>query len=195
MKTKNILIVAGALILFTVLVIGATYAWWSWQTTESENTTVNFVATETFACSADGGGNITTSTKKLVPTHCTNSNYAIQRKITTNITTTYTNENVKMSLWLDVINIDSQLLASSNFKYAVTTNPNSCTSDVVLAGASFNSRITNNKAPLFTDLTFVGTQSNTYYLYIWLDEAETDSSTMNRNFNLALNGQCTGTGV
>ena len=194
MKTKNIILVAVSLALIVIMIIGATYAWWSWSSNSansSENTLVNFTATQTFSCSADGGGNITSSTKTLVPTFCTDTNHAIQRTITVNTTTTYSYETVVMDLWLDVINIDTQLLNSSNFKYAVTTSPNSCTTNVVLAGASFSSRISNSKAPILSSTQFTGTQSNIYYLYIWLDEAETDSSTMNRNFNLRLNGECT----
>ena len=33
--------------------------------------------------------------------------------------------------------------------------------------------------------------TDTYYLWIWLDAAETDSATMNQSFHLVLNGNCT----
>ena len=62
-------------IVFTI--IGGSFAYWSWQSTNAEKTNVTFTVGSTFSCSADGGGNITNNVY-FVPTDCTNSTYAIQ---------------------------------------------------------------------------------------------------------------------
>ena len=196
MNNKKAAIIAIVVVLSIVfLIVGGTYAYWTWVSNTSQKTTVTFASTANLTCTADAGGDITSSTIMLAPAECTNENYAIKRTITTSTVSSMANEVINMDLWLDIKNIDTQLLNSNNFKYAVTTNPNSCTQNVITAGAAFKTKISNNKAYLFTNRQYIGSQNTTYYLYIWLDEAETDSATMNRNFRMIVNGECRDTGV
>ena len=61
----------------TCLFIGSTFAYWSWSTSSAQSTAVTFTVAGDFSCSADGGGNITSSNVQLAPASCNNSNYAI----------------------------------------------------------------------------------------------------------------------
>ena len=176
------------------LIVGGTLAYWSWQSAAAQNTAISFTVTSDLACSADGGGGITSNDVKLAPAKCTDTEHAIQRTITTNTTTPLSDEIINMDLWLDINNIDTNLRNSDNFKYAVTTSPDSCTSGVVTAGDAFKNKISSNKAYLFNNKEYIGSQNKTYYLWIWLDEAESNNNTQNKSFNLSLNGECRDTG-
>ena len=46
--------------------MGGSLAYFTWQTSEAEKTSVTFTIEKQFSCSADGGGNITGA--NLVPT-------------------------------------------------------------------------------------------------------------------------------
>ena len=193
-NSNKIIYIFLAIAVTMFLIVGGTLAYWSWQSAAAQNTAISFTVTSDLACSADGGGSITSNDVKLAPAKCTDTEHAIQRTITTNTTTPLSDEIINMDLWLDINNIDTNLRNSDNFKYAVTTGPDSCTSGVVTAGDSFKNKISNNKAYLFNNKEYIGSQNKTYYLWIWLDEAETNNNTMNKSFNLSLNGECRDTG-
>ena len=183
MKDKRIIsifIVLGVII----AILGGTLAYWSWTSTNAQKTNVTFTIGSNFSCSAEGGGTIT-NTNYFVPTDCTNSTYAIKRTITTSITNNGSNP-VYMDMWLTINSIGSGLSQSNNFKYALTTNNNSCTTGVVSQG-NFNGKVANDKINLLHNLT----SGSTYYLYVWLDAAETSPSTMNQSVSLSLGGECT----
>ena len=183
MKDKRIIaiiIVLGVII----AILGGTLAYWSWTSTNEQKTNVTFTTGANFSCSADGGGNIT-NTNYFVPTDCTNSTYAIRKIITTSITNSGSNP-VYLDMWLNINSIGSGLSSSSNFKYALTTSSSSCTTGV-LAQGNFNGKVANDKIQLLDDVSSAGT----YYLYVWLDAAETSPSTMNQSVSLSLGGECT----
>ena len=98
--------------------MGGTLSYLKWQTSEAQKTNVTFKVTPTFSCAADGGGNITSADVSLAPASCTNSTYAIKRRVTVKPTTN--NTDITMQLWLNVNNLDSGLSNSQNFKYALT---------------------------------------------------------------------------
>ena len=191
MDKKKIVIPILIVIAIIILTIGATYSYWTWSSNNTQKTMVTFTSTSKFACSGDGGGNITSADYTLVPTHCTDPNYAIQRTVTTSVTNN-SGDNVYYDLWLDVNTIGANLSASNNFKYAITSQANDCTSNVIQSG-TFYGLATGDIASLLLGFENVHTTSenNTYYLYIWLDEAETNNNTMTQSFNLSLNGRCT----
>ena len=186
-KEKKIAII---LIVFAIIfiIIGSTFAYWSWTTATNQQTNVTFTVTSGFSCGADGGGSITSQQKTLAPTSCTNPNYAFQRTITTNVTNNRS-DSVYMDLYLKVNQIGTGLSNSQNFKYALTRQANDCTSNVVSQG-TFNGVTDNGKVYLFRGSEYPTTDSDTYYLYVWLDAAETDSATQNQTFNISLGGDC-----
>ena len=178
---KSLIILIIATIIITI--IGGTFAYWNWQSSNAQKTNVTFTVGSNFSCGADGGGNITSNT--LAPTDCTNTTYAIKRTITTSITNN-SNEDVYMDLWLNINSIGTGLSNSDNFRYALTTDSTSCSNNVAASG-NFKGKVANDKVELLSGMS----TSGTYYLYIWLDKEETDSSTMNQSVSLSLGGECT----
>ena len=176
-------------IIFTFF--GGSLAYWQWNSTNEQKTNIALTVTQDFRCDADGGGDILSEDKYLVPTDCTNTNYAIQRTVTVAPTLYQNNFGVSLDLWLNVNQINTGLSNCVNFKYAITTNENSCTEDVIKSG-NFKGKGTNSKLPLLEDKLYRSSTDETYYLYIWLDKAETSTATMDQKFNISLNGNCTG---
>ena len=190
-KNKRIITVLMILtIVFTIT--GGTLAYWAWRTTDAQKTNITFTITSDFSCSADGGGNITSGSVKLVPTvvsNTTTANY-IKREVKVNPTLNTVDKTIHMDLWLDIITLSSGLSNSVNFRYAFTTSSTSNTEGVVSSG-NFYGKVANDKVILLRSKDYTSTTMETYYLWIWLDAAETDSATMNQNFNMKLGGECT----
>ena len=187
-KNKRIITVLMILtIVFTIT--GGTLAYWAWRTTDAQKTNITFTITSDFSCSADGGGNITSGSVKLVPTVVSNTTTANYIKREVKVTPT-TGKTIHMDLWLDIITLDSGLSNSVNFRYAFTTSSTSNTEGVVSSG-NFYGKVANDKVVLLRGKDYTSTTTETYYLWIWLDAAETDSATMNQNFNMKLGGECT----
>ena len=183
MKNKYlvpVLVMAGVI----MVLVGSTFAYWRWQSTNAQKTNVTFSIGSNFSCSANGGGSIT-NTNYFVPTSCTNSTYAIQRTITTNITNSGSDP-VYLDMWLNIDSIDTGLTSGQvHFRYAFTTNPSSCTSNIISYG-NFSGKSANDKIALLNGMT----NGNTYYLYIWLDYLTSAASSMNQNASFTIDGTC-----
>ena len=194
-KNKRIITVLMILtIVFTVM--GGTFAYWSWSTNTSQKTNITFSITSDFSCSADGGGDITSSDVNLVPTVVsdkTTANY-IKREVKVTPTINTTGKTVYMDLWLDIKTLGSGLSGTDYFKYSFTTGASSPDDGVVYSG-NFRGLIKNNRVRLLLDKEYTSSVTDTYYLWIWLDALETDSDTMNQSFHLVLNGNCTDTKI
>ena len=185
--------VMGVLFTLTIIftIIGSTFAYLSWSSSEEQKTNVTFTKGEGFICSVNGGGNITTGEVILMPTVVNDSttSYYIKRTITVNPTITDSLLLIYMDLWLDINSLGTGLSNSLNFKYALTTSSTSPTTGVVSSG-NFNGKIAGDKVNLLTSKEYTATTTDTYYLWIWLDAEETSSDTMNQSFSLSLNGSC-----
>ena len=193
MKDNKYIIPSLIAVGIIMVVIGSTFAYWNWQSTNAEKTNVTFTVGSTFSCSANGGGNIT-NTNYLVPTDCDNETYAIKREITVNTTSQVANEIINLSMDLNIDSISPALLQTDYFMYALTQNANSCNG--AISGGSFkdNYDSVNHTIPLLTDEEFIGAESKTYYLYIWLDKDETNANTMNTSFSGSITGECSDSG-
>ena len=185
--------VMGVLFTLTIIftIIGSTFAYLSWSSSEEQKTNVTFTKGEGFSCSVNGGGNITTGEVILMPTVVNDSttSYYIKRTITVNPTITDSLLPIYMDLWLDINSLGTGLSNSLNFKYALTTSSTSPTTGVVSSG-NFNGKIAGDKVNLLTSKEYTTTTTDTYYLWIWLDAEETSSDTMNQSFSLSLGGSC-----
>ncbi len=189
-KKKKIILFILVFIVILGL-IGGTYAYLSWATSEEQKTQVTFTTTEGFSCSADMGGAIKSGDARIIPTtvsETTRGNY-IKRELVVNPTISVSNKTIYMDLWLDINSLGTGLSNSVNFKYALTTSNTSPTTGVVSSG-NFNGKITGDKVNLLTSKDYNATTTDTYYLWIWLDAEETSSETMNQSFSLSLNGSC-----
>ena len=187
-KNKRIVLIVGIIVLI-LSIIGGTYAVFKWRSTDEQKTTITFAAEAGFSCSADGGGNINVGDKKLIPTYVNaeSINNYIKQEIKATATITKDNITVYMDLWLDVKSISTQLANSDNFKYALTTSSTSNIEGVVVSG-TFKNGIVDNKVMLLNGEVYTTTKTNTYYLWIWVDPAETGM--MEQEFSLSLNGSC-----
>lgn len=185
--------IVGVLITLTIIftVMGSTFAYLSWSSSEEQKTQVTFTKEAGFSCSVNGGGNIAEGDVILMPTVVNDSttSYYIKRTITVNPTITDSLLPVYMDLWLDINSLGTGLSNSLNFKYALTTSSTSPTTGVVSSG-NFNGKITGDKVNLLTSKEYTATTTDTYYLWIWLDAEETSSDTMNQSFSLSLGGNC-----
>ena len=185
--------IVGVLITLTIIftVMGSTFAYLSWSSSEEQKTQVTFTKEAGFSCSVNGGGNIAEGDVILMPTVVNDSttSYYIKRTITVKPTITDSLLPVYMDLWLDINSLGTGLSNSLNFKYALTTSSTSPTTGVVSSG-NFNGKITGDKVNLLTSKDYNATTTDTYYLWIWLDAEETSSDTMNQSFSLSLNGSC-----
>lgn len=185
--------IVGVLITLTIIftVMGSTFAYLSWSSSEEQKTQVTFTKEAGFSCSVNGGGNIAEGDVILMPTVVNDSttSYYIKRTITVNPTITDSLLPIYMDLWLDINSLGTGLSNSLNFKYALTTSSTSPTTGIVSSGI-FNGKITGDKINLLTSKKYTATTTDTYYLWIWLDAEETSSDTMNQSFSLSLNGSC-----
>lgn len=191
MNKKKLLIIM-IILGIAFIILGSTFAYLSWRSSEEQKTNVVFTITGDFSCAADGGGNITSNDLILVPTEVTtstSSNY-VKREVKVKPTITKTGKTIYMDLWLDINGIDSGLTNSDNFMYAFTTSSTSPTDGVVASG-NFKDKTVGDKIELLSSKNYSTTSTDTYYLWIWLDSAETSQTTMDQTFSLSLNGSCT----
>lgn len=188
MKSGRIYLILSIILIIVLVSIAGTFAYWTWVSSSTDDTSVTFTLTQQFSCSADGGGDITSSDITLAPASCTNSNYAIKRKVVVDTTISDGNP-IYLDMWLNVNSIGSGISGTTNFKYALTSGSTSCTDGVVNSG-NFNGASSGTKKTLLSNVNYTQSSSSTYYLWIWLDAAETNNNTQSKSFNFSLGGVC-----
>ena len=194
-KNKKLVYLITVILVMTIIIVGSTYAWLIWSSSEEDKTNITFTAKGSFSCSATGVNTIDGSNVTLVPTDCTkveNIGHVIKKEIST-VSKNNSGTDAYMNMWLNVDGLGSYLANSDNFKYALTTTDNNCATDVVSAG-NFKDLATGGRVNILESKKITSTENNTYYLWIWLDKAETtppevDETT--RSFSLSLGGECT----
>ena len=186
MKNKNLIIIL-IMLTITFTIMGGSLAYYNWQTSESQKTELTFTIDKKMSCSADIGGTISSNDTHLMPDSCTGT-HAIKRTLTTK-TQTINNNSIYMDLWLDINEIGTGLSNSNNFKYALTTSDTSCETGLVTSG-TFTGTSQGDKIELLSSNEYNESTTNTYYLYVWLDSAETSTETQSQSFSLSLNGEC-----
>ena len=82
-NNNKIIYIFLAIAVVMFLTVGGTLAYLTWSSNTTQQTAVSFTTTAGLSCSADGGGNITSSNTQLAPATCTDTEHAIQRTITT----------------------------------------------------------------------------------------------------------------
>ena len=169
MKNKKLYITLFALsILF--LGIGGTFAY---LTTSVTATNITQVKAGNLTMTIDGGGNANVS---FMPAKCT-SEYAIKKTIKASAKNT-SGGKVSFSIGMNVA-VLSDSLKRSTMKYALTTVANSCTDGLIANGNFSNATVGSDIWIVKNDYDNITNTSNTYtktyYLYIWLDEKETQN--------------------
>ena len=194
-KNKKLLYLIGLILFMTVIIVGGTFSWLLWSSSEEDKTKISFTATGSFSCSATGVNTIDGDSVSLIPTDCTkeeNAGHVIKKEIST-LSKNTSGSNAYLNMWLNIDELGSYLANSDNFKYTLTTTDNNCATDVVYSG-NFKDLASGGKTNILESKKFTGTENNTYYLWIWLDEAETtppEADETTRSFSLSLGGECT----
>lgn len=205
-ENKTILSIL-VVVLIIAVVVGGTFAYWSWSTNTAQETAVTFQVSGG-SLTIDGGGNITASDvnggKLLAPAACTNTTYAIQRKVKiTAVNETATAMTATVNLKVASLtaahgtlndtnkgNIKIALVPSDSTNHAKTTTWLGCTAtgnqSKTMSGISTGSTI-NLIGPSQSSNSFKitvpanGTTNNYYELYVWIDPSYTGETTQGNN--------------
>ena len=178
MKNKRLYITLFIIsILF--LSIGSTFAL---VTVGITATNITQIKSGDLTMTISGGGSENIS---FVPSKCTGEN-VIKKTITAKATNT-SGGKVSFSIGFNITAL-SDSYKRKTIKYALTTNPNSCTKSLI-ANGSFKDKTVNNDLWLikndYDNITKSdNTYTKTYYLYIWLDESEEEYFTGNISVKL-----------
>ena len=173
---KKRISILSILFICIIAVFGTTFAYWVWTATESQYTQLSFSAQLPFTCPisyVDGGGEITGV--NVMPSSCTNAKNAIMKEIKVQFDENATVVSGYMNLWLNINNLGTGLSNSENFRYALTTSKNSCV-DETLSSGNFKGVKNGDRVKILNNKPITSLANETYYLYIWLDSAETSVS-------------------
>ena len=151
------------------LSIGGTFAL---ITTSITATNITQIKSGNLTMTISGGGNQSVS---FVPSKCTDEN-TIKRTITAKTTNT-SGGKVSFSIGLNITEL-SDTYKKNTVRYALTTNALSCNVGII-AGGNFKDKSAGEDIWLikndYDNITQSGNAyTKTYYLYIWLDESETE---------------------
>ena len=172
MKKKHIIV--GSILLLFLIVIGVSFAWWTWSTSNEQNTNVVVTIGGT-TISYEDGEDITNN--NLIPT--STKEQGISKDITISSTST-----VYLDLNMTVVALDDGLKDES-FKYELYNDNN------LVAGGDFVTSNANDVINLLSGVEITSTPV-TYTLYIWIDGNMDNPNTMyNQNFEFRLNANAT----
>ena len=169
MKNKKLYITLFIISLI-ILGIGGTLAAF---TASATATNITQIKSGNLTMTIDGGGNSNTS---FMPSKCT-SEYAIKKKIVATSSNT-SGGKVSFSIGMNIATL-SDSLKRTTMKYALTTSSDSCVNGLIANGNFSNATVGSDIWIVKNDYDDITQTSNsytkTYYLYIWLDEKETQN--------------------
>ena len=169
MKRKNLFIILTILSI-VILGIGGTLAYY---TTTATATNITQIKSGNLTMTIDGGGNTNAS---FMPSKCTSS-YAIKKTIVATSSNT-SGGKVSFSIGMNIATL-SDSLKRTTMKYALTTSSDSCVDGLIANGNFSNATVGGDIWIVKNDYDNITQASNsytkTYYLYIWLDEEETQN--------------------
>ena len=190
-ENKKLIIAIIAVLMIIIAVFGATYAYWTWVSNSAQNTTVNFTTT---APETDMYANLTgngSGTTALKPSTCANG-------LKKTVTIKYKNNTVQAATITATLKVTSFTFKSTSYrptggtdgdlkyiKYVLNTNSSNCTTGVQKEGnfsgltiPTSGSSLSASNLPLtlFSQTISVNAnvateQTQTYYLWIWLDSS------------------------
>ena len=178
MKRKKLFIILTILSI-VILGIGGTFAYLS---TSATATNITQIKSGNLTMTIDGGGSENVS---LMPSKCT-SEHAIKKKITASAVNT-SGGKVSFSIGMNIATLDNDLKRDT-MKYILSTSADSCSVGIV-AGGTFKDKTVGEDVWLikndYNNITNSGnTYTKTYYLYIWLDESETQNVSGSLSVNM-----------
>ena len=169
---KTLVLSLIAVIAIIGIVAGGTYAF---ITASANAVNITQIKSGNLTMTVAGGGDANVS---FMPTTCTDATYAIKKTIVATAVNT-SGGSVSFTLGLNPTKLDAGLKIA-NMKWALTTSSTSCTKGVVGSG-NFSGKtqgtaftmVSNDSAGITVDSTDKTKYTKTYYLYIWLDSAQT----------------------
>ena len=180
-KKKKIFLITGISLLVLIAIVGGTYAWYVWTTSDSDTTKIVAgvgAATVTF----DGGSDINANLRPV-----SDKSKGIIKNISVKADTT----GLVFNMYLDITSIDTGLKDES-FRYELykgtTKVKEGNFSDSYLTSNTVTcSKNNTNHIVLLTNES-ISTSKTSYTLYIWIDGANyTNPNTMmNKTFNFKL---------
>ncbi len=180
-KKKKIFLITGISLLVLIAIVGGTYAWYVWTTSDSDTTKIVAgvgAATVTF----DGGSDINANLRPV-----SDKSKGIIKNISVKADTT----GLVFNMYLDITSIDTGLKDES-FRYELykgtTKVKEGNFSDSYLTSNTVTcSKNNTNHIVLLTNES-ISTSKTTYTLYIWIDGANyTNPNTMmNKTFSFKL---------
>ena len=169
MERKRLFIIL-TIISIVMLGIGGTLAAF---TASAVATNITQIKSGNLTMTIDGGGNTNTS---FMPAKCTSS-YAIKKKIVATSNNT-SGGKISFSIGMNIAAL-SDSLKRKTMKYALTTSSDSCVNGLVANGNFSNATVGSDLWIVKNDYDNITYTNNsytkTYYLYIWLDEEETQN--------------------
>ena len=173
MKKKHIII--GSILVIGAIALGSTLAWFTWTTSNEQNTNV-VVTVGGASISYEDGENITNN--NLIPT--STKEKGISKQITMSSTSL-----VYLNLDMTIVSLDTGLKDES-FKYGLYDNEGT----PVVEG-NFASSNQDDVINLLKNVE-VSSAEQTYILYIWIDGNMPNPSTMyNQNFEFRIKASAT----
>ena len=180
-KKKKIFLITGISLLVLIAIVGGTYAWYVWTTSDSDTTKIVAgvgAATVTF----DGGSDISANLRPVSDK---------SKGIVKNISVKGDTEGLVFNMYLDITSIDTGLKDES-FRYELykgtTKVKEGNFSDNYLTSNTVTCTKNNTNHIVLLTNESISTSKTSYTLYIWIDGANyTNPNTMmNKTFSFKL---------
>ena len=180
-KKKKIFLITGISLLVLIAIVGGTYAWYVWTTSDSEVTNITAgvgAATVTF----DGGSDVSATLRPVSDK---------SKGIVKNISVKADTEGLVFNMYLDITSIDTGLKDES-FRYELykgdTKVKEGNFSDSYLTSNTVTCTKNNTNHIVLLTNESISTSKTSYTLYIWIDGANyTNPNTMmNKTFSFKL---------
>ena len=180
-KKKKIFLITGISLLVLIAIVGGTYAWYVWTTSDSDTTKIVAgvgAATVTF----DGGSDISANLRPVSDK---------SKGIVKNISVKADTEGLVFNMYLDITSIDTGLKDES-FRYELykgtTKVKEGNFSDSYLTSNTVTCTKNNTNHIVLLTNESISTSKTSYTLYIWIDGANyTNPNTMmNKTFSFKL---------
>ena len=180
-KKKKIFLITGISLLVLIAIVGGTYAWYVWTTSDSDTTKIVAgvgAATVTF----DGGSDINANLRPVSDK---------SKGIIKNISVKGDTEGLVFNMYLDITSIDTDLKDES-FRYELykgdTKVKEGNFSDSYLTSNTVTCTKNNTNHIVLLTNESISTSKTSYTLYIWIDGANyTNPNTMmNKTFSFKL---------
>lgn len=176
MKNKIIASIV-VVVIITILVFSATYAYWAWTSNKEQQTNVQFIV-ENPGLNASINGGAGGDFNNLMPTVTCPSSNTMQKEVTIQYENkTTTKAKVTANLFLTALTPTHRTLSSddkSHLHWSITTSANNeCSSSPLQQGTFQNLSNGSIITSLVIDDIMANTSSTskTYYLNVWLDDS------------------------